>query len=367
MNGGYILLGDFTGRFKTSQAVSLGTDDAFPKDESHHVRVFSGKMWNTKFYADHQPENFRKQESFVLHNVPNIEIQGASRGGFSDTRLYSFVQLIIIEPKVSNIHEINGVTYGDLNGQAYGLTETNPQIDRIDPDPFNRPGKPGGGGGFGGGGFNTGTDFGGYLDELQTGCGSLLTGCLANIWRILGIFFLLLLIFWLFKSCDDLQKDRTCEKRDNLAYQIEKEKKVLDSLKKVLNSNFPSVMAKISTVYFFKNSDEIHPYSLSVTNDGDKVGNLHQLLSALKIFKEKKFNIFGYFSQTEKGIDPNIDLKRAQRIKEYFVSQGIDEKRLFVVRKGMLSKEISNSTSLYSNYTIKEYNPDMRVVVQEKK
>ena len=37
-------------------------------------------------------------------------------------------------------------------------------------------------------------------------------------------------------------------------FKIEKEIKVLDSLKKVLNSNFPSVMAKISTVYFFKNS-----------------------------------------------------------------------------------------------------------------
>ena len=367
MSGGHILLGDFTGRFKTSQSASLGTGDSFPQDESHHVRVFSGKMWNTKFHSEHLPENYRKHESFVLYNVPNIEIQGSPKGDFSDTRKYTFVQLVIIQPKITNIRVLNGVSYGEVSGEAYGLTEPKPQIDRIDPDPFNKPGKPGGGGGFGGGEFNTETDLGGCFNELQAGCGSLLSGCLANIWRILGILFFLFLIFWLFKSCDDLQKDRTCEKRDNLAYQMESEKKVLDSLKKVLNSNFPSVMAKISTVYFFENSAEIHPYSFSVTNDGDKVGNLHQLLSALKIFKEKKFNIFGYYSQMEKGIDLNVDLKRAQKIKEYFVSQGIDEKRLFVVPKGRIDKEISNSKSLYPNYTIKGYNPDMRVVVQEKK
>ncbi|MFM7681392.1 MAG: hypothetical protein ACKO7P_01415 [Bacteroidota bacterium] len=362
MNGSYILLGDFSGKFMTEQSVSLSSADAFPKDERHHVNVFSGEMKNNTFFHSYNPENYRKFESFFLKNVPNIVVEGSAKGEFVDRRMYTFEELVIIEPKISNIHELNGKTYGEVRGQAYGKTEPNPQVTRVDQDPNTNPII---GGGFVGSGFNQGSELGGCFSEAQNGCMTVYNGCINNLKRILGIILLILLLFWLFKYCDSLKKEDPCARKSFLENEIKKEKKILDSLENELNNNFPNVMESISKLYFYKDSYSIHPFSygFKYANTG---GNLLQLLKALTIFDNKKFEIVGYSSILEKK-DAKLRIARANFVKGFFISKGIASNRLTIVDGGVLSEHRVLDKAIYEQYEVKEYNQDMRVIVREKK
>ena len=365
MNGSYILLGQFSGKFLTEQRISLGASDAFPHDESHAVQVYSGKMEHNTFYHSYVPDNYRTFESFRLLNVPNIEVMGSEKGAFQDRRTYTFSELIIIDPTVSNIHEINGKCYGEVYGRAYGKTEPNPQVGRIDPDPIsNRPQRPGNP--LPGGGVNNTSELGGCLSSTQGGCLNVYTGCLNNIKRILTLLFLILLLLALFKYCDALKEEDPCDKKRRLENEITKEQKVLDSLEKALNNNFPNVMERISTVYFYKNSSEFQPYSIGPKKDPTG-SNLLQLEKAFRIFSTKSFEIVGYASSMEKKTNPSLGLARANLVKSYFVSRGISPFRLGVVDGGILRENYRVDKSLHENYATYEYNQDMRVVIQEKK
>lgn len=217
-----------------------------------------------------------------------------------------------------------------------------------------------------GGGVNNTSELGGCLSSTQGGCLNVYTGCINNLKRILTLLFLILLLLGLFKYCDALKEEDPCEKKPWLENQIEKQQQVLDSLEKALNNNFPSVMARISTVYFYKNSTEFQPYSIGPKKDPTG-SNLLQLEKAFRIFDTKTFEIVGYASSMEKKTNPSLGLMRANVVKSYFISRGIAPFRFNVIDGGILKENNRVDKSLHENYAANEYNQDMRVIIQEKK
>jgi hypothetical protein len=372
MSAEYIVLGNFKGRFKTSQATALGLSESFPEDFEHKVQVYDGVLDQTTFEDRFAPQNYRKLSSFLFHNLPNVTIQGNAEGPFSDKRIYTFTQLMIIDPKVVRTYEMNNQTYGEIEGKAYGITNKNAQINRLDPPPVDADDNGGGNGsGIGGGGgsggssdFNEESEIGQTLNRAKSGCGTALSGCLTNFWRILLWLLFILFLLWLIRSCSQLaQDDGSCDRRDRHRELLKEEKKLKDSLQNIYDENVKKALANIKNVYFYQNSAEFHQYSL------EEKGNLLRLAKLLKTCDDKSFYIVGNHSGSEIEEGSNLDARRAEAVKDYFVSHGVKESHLFIKLKAdslaFYPKELSNY--MLRDYTIKKYNRNMRVYVQLKK
>ncbi|NDB35835.1 MAG: hypothetical protein EB023_10970, partial [Flavobacteriia bacterium] len=184
------IYGKFKGLYKTNQVMSLRVGDNFPSGVDHKVQVYQGSLAALSFDKEYTPEKHRVFKSFVLSNVENIEISGEENSPFANMQVYDFTQLIIIEPKIESAHSINGATYGELSGMAYGITKSRPKINRLDPPdppPTNPDGPTNSGNGFTGNtGFNDNSEIGGYVEQAKSGCSRVYSGCLENFWRIIS-------------------------------------------------------------------------------------------------------------------------------------------------------------------------------------
>lgn len=362
MSTEYTVLGDFKGRFKTNQSVTLGLTETFPKDLEHKVQVYQGAIINSLFEERYSPEKYRKLSSFLLLNVPNVSVQGNKEAPFSDKRVYTFSQLIIIDPKITRTYDMKGQTYGELEGKIYGVTAKNPQINQLDPPPIDAD-NGGNSGGIGSTDFNEESDIGQAFNRAQTGCGNALNGCWTNFWRILYWILLLLFLWWLMRSCDRMAADDgVCDRRDEHKRLLEEEKKERDSLKHIYDQNVVKALANIKNIYFYQNSSEIHEYSSM-----DK-GNLNRLTRLLQVCNDKSFDLFGHHSGKEIE-STTIDLSRAEVLRNYFIENGINASHLRTI--GMGDKEALDAKKLYDfmapNYEIKYYNRNMRVEVKLQK
>lgn len=137
MSGELVVLGYFKGRFKTDQGIALGESDLFPENNVHNVIVYEGQITNTVFFNEFTPEQYIKLSSFELDNVQNIEIESGKGAPYEETRVYGLKKFILIDPKVTSSHDLNGKTYGKLEGEAYGLTEAFPSVKRLNPDDYS--------------------------------------------------------------------------------------------------------------------------------------------------------------------------------------------------------------------------------------
>lgn len=368
MNNGFVLLGKFKGKFRTNQSLDIGAGDSYPHDTSHQVRLYQGKLTETKFFNNFQPENYAQLKSYHFYNAPNIEIDGHEQGGFNDKRVYSFKHLVLIDPHIVKTHNIDGITYGEVVGEAYGQTEPNPQIKRFEPGlistPTKKPRKPSKGDGFGDTGFNEETFLGGATQEVINWFDQIRKGCLSNIWRLIGMILLILLLYWIFRSCESIENDNSCKDRNHFKRIMLKEQRYLDSLKKIYDINFPNLMASISTVYFYENSTEISNYSYLTKNGEDpgEYGNLKELLDVMLTFEDRKFIIKGFRDPTE---IEDIDVKRAENIKTFFITNGVNLNRIQSIGGGIQHEDLeNNSKSYFTNYESKEFNRNMKVVVE---
>jgi outer membrane protein OmpA-like peptidoglycan-associated protein len=361
MSSEYIVLGEFKGRFKTNQSQSIGLTDNFPIDFAHKVQVFEGSLDNTSFESEYTPEKFRKLSSFVLSNVPNIMINGNSSGPFPDKRVYTFTQLIIIDPKIDRTYEMNGLTYGEMSGKAYGISEKNPQIERLDPDPIQNKGNDSGGS-VGSSDFNENSEIGQAFNNAQNGCINAVNGCLENFWRILMWILLILFLLWLIRACNRLaQDDGVCDRKEKHEILLEKEKKERDSLELIYKENLRKALVNMKNIYFYQNTTDFHDYSIG------SQGNLNRLTNLLKICNDKPFYIIGYHSG--KTIEnTNLDSLRAMAVKSHFISNGIKESNIILLRKGQVKTDSTNELYpfLTSDYGIKYYNRNMRVEIKLK-
>jgi outer membrane protein OmpA-like peptidoglycan-associated protein len=362
MSAEYTILGTFKGRFKTNQATSLGLSDAFPQDFAHKVQVYSGSLSDNSFEEDFQPDNYRKLSSYIFINVPNIEVQGNAKAPFPDKRVYTFTQLLLIDPKIIRTYELKGQTYGEIEGKAYGKTAPIPEIDKADPPPLDPDNN--GSVGVGSTDFNDDSEIGQTINKLQTGCVSGLSGCLANFWRILGLILLILFLLWLLKSCNELANDDgSCDRLAEHKIQLIEQQRIKDSLERVYEENIRKNLANIKNVYFYQNTDEIHEYSL---NEARGEGNLIRLTRLLQVCNDKSFQIVGHHSGKDIEGRENLDQLRAIAVKEYFIANGIDPSRLFVVAKADSNAYYGKSLSNYmlNDYSMKKYNRNMRVTVK---
>ncbi len=367
MAGELVVYGDFFGRFKTDQDLPLGSTAIFPTDLKHKVQVYQGKITNSTFEHEFKPEKHRILKSFVLSGVSNIEIVGNAKAPFADSRVYDFTQLIIIDPKIERIFSMNNGTYGEISGKVYGKTAAQPRISKLDPatpspvDTGNNNGD-NNNDATGNSGFNDNSEIGGLIEKSKAGCLTAWSGCLANIWRILGYLLLLLFLWWLIKACSAIAEGDDCiirDKNEELLIQKEKER---DSLKIEYDKNLDKALANIKTIYFYKNTDEFHDYSLGSS------GNLNRLTTLLKVYNDRSFYIVGHHSGQEVE-SKSLDESRAALVKQTFVAAGIPAKNLELVFKD--DKELITTKELHPymlpNYSLRYYNRNMRVEIKVKK
>jgi hypothetical protein len=360
MNGEYILLGDFRGKFFTQQSVALDSVDLFPEDLRHAVRVYSGELSNAHFEDDYKAEKYRKHGSFLLVNVPRIEISPVGKGPFHDARIYNFTQLLLIEPKVVKTYELNGKTYGEIESKAYGITEKYPLVKPIDPDK-NENGPP----------PLVGEDFTEpaktdnpppYSDAFNTtkmGCGAVMGGCLAYIWQIIFLLLLILFISALFKACEG--NGDQCAEKEKTKRELQAEEARRDSAKVEYDRNLKNAIAGYGTIYFFKNSTDFH---INSTGNNSPISRIFNLMDA---YTEKKFIIEGYHTGASLENVPKLDALRAIRMRDSLVMMGIDVKRLSIRAKAdsvLLDPTLKMSRFLINKNESREYNRNMRVQVK---
>lgn len=364
MAGELVVYGDFFGRFKTDQDLPLGSTAIFPTDLKHKVQVYQGKITNSTFEHEFKPEKHRILKSFVLSGASNIEIVGNTKAPFADSRVYDFTQLIIIDPKIERTFSMNNGTYGEISGKIYGKTADRPRISKLDPlSPPPKTDEPGNGNNpTGSPDFNDNSEIGKIFENSKEGCLKAWTGCLANIWRILGYLLLLLFLLWLIKACSKMAEGDDCINRDKNEQLLIQKEKERDSLKIEYDKNLEKALANIKTIYFYKNTDEFHDYSLGSS------GNLVRLITILKVYKDRSFYIIGHHSGI--GVESaRLDESRAALVKQTFVAAGIPVENLFLEYKE--DKEMIATKELHPymlpDYSLRYYNRNMRVEIKVKK
>ncbi len=360
MSGKYIFIGDFKGSFYTLQDSVLGSSEQRPVDNKHAVQVFRGVLQNAMPETGFNPEKYTKLDSFLLLNVPRIEIQPANAEPFSEKRVYNFTQLLLIEPTVKSTYLHNGKTYGELESKAYGITEDYP-INQLDGEENSQPYPVDENYEGNNKNYNPRVEETGRVDPNPIGCGALLGGCLSNIWRILFYLILILFVFGMFRSC---RSEDECALKDIAKYKLEKAKEHLDSTKIVYQKNLEEALADISTIYFYQNSAEIH---LNSSGDNSPVSKLAVLMKA---YSDKQFYIEGYHSGTSVEDSKGIDLIRAQILKDDLMEKGVKLKNLEIVAMGDKNKK--DPTDKLSKFFIsvdnyRYYNRNMRAEVKIKK
>lgn len=360
MNGEYILLGDFRGKFFTQQSVALDSVDLFPEDLRHAVRVYSGALNNAHFEDDYKPDKYRKHGSFLLVNVPRIEISPVGKGPFQDTRIYNFTQLLLIEPKVVKTYELNGKTYGEIESKAYGITEKYPLVKPIDPDKnekgppplvgedFTEPAK-----------TENPPPFRDSFDTTKKGCGSVLAGCFAYIWQIIFLLLLILFISAMFKACEG--NGDQCAQKEQTERELQAERTRRDSAKSEYDRNLKNAIVGYGTIYFFKNSTDFHVNSMG---NNSPIGRIFKLMDA---YSEKKFIIEGFHSGTAVENLPQLDELRASHMRDSLVMMGIDAKRLSIRARAdsvLLDPSRKMSRFFINKNLSLEYNRNMRIEVK---
>jgi outer membrane protein OmpA-like peptidoglycan-associated protein len=368
MAGELIVYGDFFGRFKTDQDLPLGSTAIFPTNLKHKVQVYQGKITNSTFEHEFKPEKHRILKSFVLSGVSNIEIVGNAKAPFADSRVYDFTQLMIIDPKIERVFSMNNGTYGEISGKVYGKSANRPRISKLDPlSPPPKTDEPGNGNNgdnnpTGSTRLNDDSEIGKIFEKSKVGCLTALTGCMANIWRILGYLLLLLFLWWLIKACSAIAEGDDCIKRDKNEQLLIQKEKERDSIKIEYDKNLDKALANIKRIYFYKNTDEFHDYSLGSS------GNLVRLTGLLQVYNDRSFYIIGHHSG--KGVESaRLDESRAALVKQTFVAAGIPAENLFLEYKE--DKEMIATKELHPymlpDYSLRYYNRNMRVEIKVKK
>lgn len=356
MKDGFVILGQFRGWFKTLQENPLGQSDQFPKDFTHNVRIYKGEITDSTFKPYYQPEDYQTLKSFEFLAVPNIEVNGNDKNAFIGKRVFTFTQLILVDHKIEKIYSLNNQTYGEISGLAYGITEKNSEIDKINPNPVPPEND------------ENRSQFGSndiHFDSNFSGSGGFTRqGCLSSLLKIIGYLLLFLLLWWLIKACNDVSKDEgDCDRRDRNELRLKRDIKIRDSLQKVFDANLPRALANIRNIYFYIDSDDIHEYSL-----GSK-GSLERLIVLLKAYNERDFYVIGHIDDDEKSNEVAWDQVRVETIKDVFIANGVDGNRLFdsIAGDKKANKSLPKYKFLFSDYSYKEYNSNMRVEIKIKK
>ena len=360
-----IVSGNFRGYFYTNQKTALASGEKFPEGKIHEIHLYQGELNDLVKESEYKPETLRNRESLILHNVTNVQFH-LNSASESKKQIYNFEQLILNNAVVENSWELNGKTYGIVSGNLLGKVKElssivgpinpppNPNYPLINPNPTPNPINNGG---------NETTKKGCLATPL-----ALLSGCLANIWRILLFLFLLGLMFWLFKNCKGCSREAKkdcCEARDSLLIENTRLKEKFDSIQKLNDNRTDSIGREniqeeikelASKIYFYGGTSNIRKYSKD---------EIDEIVSLLKNNPNIDIEVAGFFNpydQNGKRANNNenttIDKERAENVKNIFIDNGIAPERIKAIGKG----ESSQSSTLEKDEE-GQFNNNMRVEI----
>jgi outer membrane protein OmpA-like peptidoglycan-associated protein len=360
MAGELIVFGNFKGNFFTNQIIALNNNEAIPNDDNHLVQVYKGDMTDVNFEENYQPSKYKKLASFLLTNVPNVSIPNKTLDASQSHNIHNFTQLILIEPRVTKNYVVNGKTYGVIESLGYGITENVSLPKKEKPKEEEKAPPPSVDEGYTGQDENSDKDDPKDSDshKVGDGCFNFVNGCFSNFWRILFYFLLFLLLLGLF----DWYNNRLdyCGLNEEAVRTLNKEKLILDSTKLAYDENLKEALASISVIYFYKNTTEFHLNSIGNNSP------IERLFRLMKVYEDKNFLIEGHHSGHFLEPEPNLDILRAQKLKEKLVSMGIEGSRIQTIGKAnieMLDNSGKVSTFFISVGKEKEYNRNMRAQV----
>lgn len=322
--------GEFEGYFYTHQKMPMGELEKLPGGDTHQVHIYRGELKDYEKLHEYKPEDHLNREGLLLHNVTNIQL---SNSAVSDKRIYDFDQLVLKNVQVEQSWELDGKTYGIINGSLVGKIKQqaipgppNPQ-GTIPPPPTPPPKNPDKKW------WNTIPPIVGGTSPAPPIGASNRRGCLSWFWDVLKWLLLILLLIFLYKTC--INDDNCCsqveiirEKNDSLTHiidslRIENDKK--DSINKEREEN--ELQEEINNIaeqiFFYKGRDVIRDYSIY---------QLDNLIRILNKYPGLKIKIEGHVNGS--STDPNLDLKRAERVKKLLIEKGIAEYRLQTVGMG---------------------------------
>lgn len=398
-----VVSGNFRGYFYTNQKTALASGEKIPEGNIHEIHLYQGELNDVVKESEYKPETLRNRESLLLHNVTNVQFH-LNPATESKKQIYDFEQLLLNNPVVENSWEINGKTYGIVSGNLLGKVKElssiagpinpppNPNPPIIpNPNPINNGGNGsnngrgganggtnngGNGSNNGGGNNNGGTSNGGGntggTGASNNGCFtsplSILSGCLANMWRILLFLFLLGLMFWLFKNCKGCSKETKKDCCEELEIEKKKNKVLSDSLAKLSQSKQDTVKKSkkeklqdeikelASKIYFYGGTSTIRKYSK------DEINEIVYLLKNNPNIDIEVDGFFNPFDENGKRVlnteNTTIDKERAESVKNIFIDNGIAPERINAIGKG----ESSQSSTLEKDEE-GQFNNNMRVEI----
>jgi outer membrane protein OmpA-like peptidoglycan-associated protein len=390
-----IVSGDFEGNFYTHQKAVLSASES-TIDKKHDIHLYRGELRNVKNENEYNPKQLRNRESYLLHNVTNVQFHLEKDATGNNNRIYNFEQILLRDAVIKESWELNGKTYGIIRGKLLGKLKdevkppdpTNPQEPPkpppIIPDPIKprpeplNPNPTGGGNGtndpnkfwnnWGRPTTPTNPSFpngnSGCLN-IGNGCLPAVSGCLSNIWRMLLALLLLLFIIWFLKGCWNKKEEsqNCCSERDSLAIENKKLQNEIDSLNNSIKENEndrirDSVQNKISElasrIFFKKTKTEIREYS---SDEIDKI------ISILNQYPNSKIEVHGYYDVTllkSLGNTDDLDQRRANTVRDLIIEKGISSDRVVAIGKGRSTLDESESVTGYDEEG-NSYNRNMRV------
>jgi len=142
----YYVVGEFQGDYKTFQEQPLERFGHVPNDDKHLIKIIRGIIENPQ---NIDKQVFEKSDSDVLLNdVNNIQINKSLNWPEKHERIFSCDVFKLNNVKFTNVHVINGKTYGTISGNVIAsvtdgtYTESEVEQDDFEPksqkDPWNK-------------------------------------------------------------------------------------------------------------------------------------------------------------------------------------------------------------------------------------
>lgn len=365
------IAGNFTGYFYTHQKSPLSIGEKIPDSELHAVNLYKGSLTEAISLKSFKPEKHLNRAGMLLHNVTNVEI--SSSPGIEHA-IYAFDQLVLKNVKVDSSWEHNEKTYGILKGELIGKIKSQSKLsfakddERIPPPPI-------------GGGPNSTTP---PIDGDNSGWNRFIPpiitdrsrngGCLSSLWSVLKWLLLLLLILFLLKQCQSYTEnkndkiDYVCiSKIDSLELLTKNQQVQIDSLINLIfiaDSLCDSKLKKERLQYELDNlSSDIYFYGGTIDIRKYSEDEINEIVNILEKNSNVSIEIQGFYNGIGNSDIPDLDLKRANRVKELIINKGGPFDRITTIGLGN-TKPIDNSNRLYTDPYGNKYNANMRVEIK---
>ncbi len=367
--------GNFIGNFFTHQKSPLSIGEKIPDGELHHVHLYKGDLTEATSIDSFTPEEHLNREGMLLHNVTNVQIHPLDKIN-QEKKIYDFDQLVLKNVKVESSWEQNGKTYGILKGELVGKIKKASSVSFSDNDNSVIPPPPIGG--------NTvipappiisdDSRWNKFIPPVITDS-SKNGGCLSSIWDILKWLLLLFLILFLLKQCNGCGKNNENDSSDNDCYVqtdsltkvTKRQQSEIDSLKNLIiyrdsicssNIERERLQCEIdnisSEIYFNGGTIDIRKYSEDEIN---------KIVDILKKNPNVFLEIQGYYNGSGNPNIEDLDLKRANRVKELIIDKGIESDRISTVGLGNTNPIVDENEMQKDSYG-NEYNANMRVEIK---